>query len=139
MNNYDNVDYCLNLLNEFVYNKKKEKFILKEKKNILLIDLKKDKQFNFLHIFKSKHKYLFRNKNVLIYKRYNNQNSLIHITKYDLGKNNNINDMNRKELNDMLFTYKISQLFISENINLLLFPIMNFDIKFNELINNKKY
>ena len=77
MNNYDNVDFCLNLLNEYVYNRKTYKYVLKEKKNISLIDLKKDKEFNFLHIFKSKHKYLFNNKKILIYKRYNNYNSII--------------------------------------------------------------
>ena len=56
MNNYDNIDYCQNILYDLVYKKNHFKYNIKQNDNIKLIDIKKPEGFDFKNIFKSKKK-----------------------------------------------------------------------------------
>ena len=71
-NMYDNIDYCLNLLYESIYNSKTDEcytFNTINKKEIILDDIKKSDNFNFTDVLTGKIKKMGIYNNRLHYKK----------------------------------------------------------------------
>lgn len=128
-NIYDNLDNCLEILYQCAY-KKDICYRLEPKlfENITINDLKKNENFDYTDIFNKKIKFIrtYTN-NKYEFKRYNNENvCLITISKCD---DENLNDINRKEIHDVLTRYLLSDLVINEDVKHVLLTVMCFDMK----------
>ena len=126
-NNYDDIDYCLNILFDYVYNKT-TCYTLNNKQIITLSDIKKHKNFDFKHIFKAEFKFMHFHNNKIAYKRISETSypATIDIGFYD-KKFNNLDDLTRPELINIAMLYKSSYILL-DNINHIILPIMFFDI-----------
>ena len=138
INKYDDVDFCINTLYDFVYSKKSNKcYKIKyiQHKNIQLIDIKKQPNFNYDDILKNTDiKYIGKNFDRYIFKRYSDTFPvMLRIGIYN-EKNDNLSDTGRRELVNMKIPFILSELALTNNLKFLLFPIMNFDITFKDLI-----
>lgn len=137
-NKYDNIDYCLNMLYDFVYTTPSECYELKYEPNdkITLEQLKKPADFDIELIFKDKIVFEQNINNKLIFKRTSvtGYPCMIRIFPYST-KNINYNDLSREELIDMKLNYILSGLAINDVHKYILFPIMNFDVTLNDIKN----
>jgi len=133
--NYDNIDFCLQTLFDFAYDNTDKCLELKygSKKNIELGMLKKPIDFDYEHIFKAQITFHSGNHNKLIFNRSSNTGypSLLRISKY--SKDTTITNMSDKHIIDMKITYILGEIAVIDEYKFLLFPIMNFDIKFSDL------
>jgi len=146
--NYNDLNFCLNMLYDYVYNKKTDECYIFEPialRGITIDELKK-KYVDYEKILNSKTKYLYEYQDKFIFKRYPNKSTQqmekqtgnvnysvnITICKYDIF-NKNLDDLNRKEIMQIKILYLLSELVINEDIPYILLPIMNFDIKYEEL------
>jgi len=137
-NKYDNIDYCLNMLYDFVYTRPSECYELKyvSSDQIQLDQLKKQLEFDVSSILKEKIVFEEKIGDKLIFKRSSSTGypSMIRVSLY--SKNNlNYNDLNREELIDMKANYLLSGLAINDIFKYVLFPIMNFDVKLSDIKN----
>ena len=144
-NKYDSIDFCTNILYDYVYNRNKTNkcYIVKyiQKSNIQLINIKKNDNYDYNNVLKHtktspvKVKYVGKNKGRYIFKKYSKTGfpTMLRVGIYDLDKNTNINDMHRSELVNMTMSYILSELVITNNFKFILLPIMNFDITYNKL------
>jgi len=132
-NKFDNIEYCINILYNFAYNRNKIDgcYMLKHI-DIPSIELNKiKKQSNYNHILTdNKLKFIGINNEELVFKRYSKDSypTTIRIGVYNKS-NNNINDMQRKELVAMKLNYILSELALNNKYPFIMLPIMNFDIK----------
>src|SRR6202012_5058588 len=104
-NKYDQIDYCLNTLYDYFYNKDREgcyKFKPIIKNNIKLIDIKKLADFDYNDILTGKVKFMGKFNNKYQFKRYSETSypCTISIGIYK-AKNSRYDDMARGELIDM--------------------------------------
>ena len=142
VNSYDNIDFCIEVLYNFLNNNNDcYQLIDKKLENIQINDLKKSDIFkdyedilnnNFEYIGYLNNKYKF--KNILKDKKYE-----VLISKYDnLLKRNSLNN---NVINNIRFLYYLGQISINLNYKLVTFSIMSFDIKIKEIekINKKIY
>ena len=133
-NKYDDIDFCLNMLYDLVYGKQTECHELKyeSKKHVDIDFLKKDTTFDCHEILRGEFTFENINNGKYIFKRHSDTSysSLVRISKYS---DSNINDLNRGELIDMKLNYLFSDDAINDVWKFILFPIMNFDIKFSVL------
>jgi hypothetical protein len=142
-NNYDNIDYCLNVLYDFVYGKSTTCYKLKYEslKNVSIDNLKKNSDFDVSKIFQGIFTFVNENHNNLIFKRSSKSSylSMVRIGMYS-KKNTNLHDLNRNELIDMKMNYSLSELAINDPYKLryIMLPIFNFDISYNEMKQNDK-
>lgn len=130
VNKYDNIDFCLNILYDFVYNKR-QCYTLKhsQKDNIVVNDIKKPNNFDSTHIFKDSNiKFVSKINDKLVFKRYSKTSypSTIVIGGYS-GDNVNINSMTRGELIDMKMHYILSEISMDDKLKFTMLPVMNFD------------
>ena len=133
-NKYDNIDFCLDILFNFIYSESNHdchyfKYI--DINNIELIDIKKLDNFDYSDVF-NKLKYIGKDTTRFIFKRSGDPHScLVCVGVYD-NSNENYNDMKRGEVVDMKIMYILSELVHRERLNHILLPIMNFDISYNK-------
>ena len=136
VNKYDNIDFCLNLLFDYIYGKPTECYELqyKSKKNLPINDLKKNQHFDQTNILKTNITYKGKNHDKLIFKRHSKTSypSLIRIGLYSKS-NININDFSRGELIDMKINYLLSELAINDIFKFILFPVFNFDTNIKKI------
>ena len=129
-NNYNNVDFCLDLLYNFIYKKdKKDSYILNyiNLNDIKSNDVIKSDDYNYEHIFKNEFKIVDERNDYLLLKRYGRKfNSTLKIGLY-----------NDKIYNDMKFNYIISFSSLSSDLNYQLLPICNFKFKLSNIKNEK--
>ena len=137
-NKYDQIDFCLNILFDFFYNKNdkvcyKIKPIIK--KSITVNTLKKNKNFVYDDIFNEKIDYVGFYNNKWYFKRssISSYPCLLCIAKYQ-DNNNNQDDLERGELIDMGYHYLLSEISANDNLQHVMLPIMNFDIEYDDLI-----
>ena len=129
-NLYDNIEYCIELLHESIYNSKTDEcytFNTINKKEIIIDDIKKDSNFNFSEVLTGKIKKMGVYNNRVHYKK----EGSIHPYTISIGFTNkkyNQNDMTRPELYNMAMMYMASELVFEEKFNHILLPIMCFDI-----------
>jgi len=132
---YDYI-YNINTTNLFLY----DEIILGQ---INLDDIKisvSDDDFynqNIKDIFNYKFKLISNDDNSLLFKCYNNFSIIIKIIFYD--KLESIDLFNYSINNDSLFSYLLSELVLSKKTKHILLPLINIDIKFENLINILKY
>ena len=137
-NKYDDVDFCINTLYDYLYNKKKTEkcYTLKHinPDNISLADIKKPSSFHFDLIFKEKFVFIGKNNCNLMFKRQSSTSfpATVRIGAYN-EDNANYNDMLRSEIVDMKINYLLSELAMLDAHKFILLPIMNFDISKKEL------
>jgi hypothetical protein len=135
-NKYDNIDYCLNMLYDYVYTKSTECYELKyeSKQNVDIKYLKKSADFNSSFILNSKISFVNVDNDRLIFKRSSSTGypSMLRISLYN---DVNINDLTNSELIDMKINYIFSDLAINDVYKYILLPITNFDIKFGDISN----
>lgn len=133
--NYDNIDFCLQILFDFAYDNTDKCLELKygPKKNIDISMLKKPIDFDYEHIFKAQITFHSGNHNKLIFKRSSNTGypSLLRISKY--ATDTKLTNLSDKHMIDMKLNYIIGEIAVNDEYKFLLFPIMNFDIKFDDL------
>jgi hypothetical protein len=109
------------------------KFILLDSS---LCDINDRKKYNLKNINYKIH-ILNINKYELIFKLYNEQSTFL--LKINFYTSKNINTIDNTINNDSLFSYLFSHLVLTKKINHILLPILNIDIKYNEIkhiINN---
>ncbi|CAH6421573.1 Protein kinase [uncultured virus] len=138
-NVYNNLDFCLNVLYDYVYNQnKKDCYIIKhiDVNKIQLKNIKKPGDFDSTEILTAKLKLIYQNKNYFIFKRYSETSYPVnlHIRLYK-PENKNYSDMNRSELIDMKINYILSEIALQEVFPFILLPLMNFDVQFSNLLN----
>jgi hypothetical protein len=95
--------------------------------------LKKPLDFDSEHIFKGQITYHSGNHNKLIFKRSSNTGypTLLRISKY--SKDAKITNLSDKHMIDMKLNYILGEIAINDPYKFLLFPIINFDIKLENL------
>lgn len=142
-----NLDDKIKILYEFINDKYNDIDINKiNYKDLLLDDIKisiSDYEFyneikqnildaNFKVIFYDNDTiFIVRNSNLL-----NNDNNIMNtLIKINIYNNNDINEINSNINKDNQLSYILSSLVLSKKIQHLLLPIMNFDIKFKDIIN----
>lgn len=131
-NSYDDLDFCLDTLFDYVYDKKNCYLFRKiETNKIQLSNIKKHNDFDYKKIFNGKFNYLRTTDNKFIFERTSpkSKSCIVRLCYYD-SSNTNINDMNRKELIDMKMNYLLSDM----ETPLILLPVMNFDVSLDDLL-----
>ena len=137
-NIYDQIDTRLNILYDFMYNKKSDNcyvFNGISRKNIKLEDLKMPDDFDSTDIFNEKSKFLGFYNNRWNFKRYSSTSfpSMMIVGRYNEGKKHN--SLSRGELYDIGMMYIISEICANEKFYHSLIPVMCFDIKLENLKN----
>ena len=138
LNNINIADIKFDIDDSDEYNELKNdilnyKFILLDSS---LCDINDRKKYNLKNINYKIH-ILNINKYELIFKLYNDQSTFL--LKINFYTNKNINTFNNTINNDSLFSYLLSYLVLTKKINHILLPILNIDIKYNDIkhiINN---
>ena len=137
-NDYRSIDLCLNILHDKIYNPEPKNCynippIIRNDINIHTI--KRLERDDWTDIWSGKIEYLGYYNNKWTFKRSSETSfpCTIAIGKYN-EKNTNVNDMGRAELINMAMHYIISEIVIVDNLPFYLLPIMNFDIRGNELV-----
>lgn len=135
-NQFDNIDFCCDLLYDYMYNEKTSNEY--DYRNVLLDDIslkdiKKTSSFDPTKVLSNVVKYSgkFNNKYIYTSKTASDKKYMIVIGKYDIS-NKDTTDMHRSELINMIVPYALCELGTEH----IVAPIMNFDILYNEL---KKY
>ena len=143
-NKYDSIDFCLNMLYDFVYNKQNTTQCYTTKRiqrnSVELLDLKKPDDFDYEEVLKgSDLKFEGLNHGRAIFKRYSKTShpSMIRIGVYDQG-NKNLKDLQRSEIIDMKLNFIFSEIAINDTYPWLLLPVFNFDISFKDLVTTNK-
>ena len=137
-NDYDNIDFCLNTLFDFIYNFEKTsncyRFRRIQTKNINVSHIKKSESFDPSPVLKSKMKFIGINKGRFLFERASSESykSLVRVGIYNKN-NTNYNDLKREELVDMVFNYALSELVVDDPLKFILLPIMTFDTTINKL------
>ncbi len=129
LNLYDDIDYCLEVLYESIYNKDNDEcysFNAINKKDIIIDDLKKDSNFNYSNVLSGKFKFMGLYNHRVHYKRDGKYPCTIAIG--FSNKKYNKNDIGRPELYNMAIMYMSSEMAFNEKIKNILLPIMCFDI-----------
>ena len=125
--NYDDIDFCLNTLYDFVYSKPIEcyEFKYESKSNVDPILLKKPSSYNFSKIFSEQIEFESFMDNKIILKRTSKSGypCLIRVSV--------AND--HKVMLDSHLNYIFSDLAINDVYKYILLPIMNFDVTFADL------
>ena len=137
---YDNIDFCLNTLYDFMYNFDKSsgcyRFRRIQAKNINITHIKKDKRFDVSSVLNADINYIGKDMttNDFLFERKSetSYNSLVKIGKYNIS-NTNYDDLKRGELVDMIISYIFSELIVDDQLKFTMLPIMNFDINYNNL------
>jgi len=132
-NNYNSLNYCLNLLYNYLYNKdNKECYLVK---HININEIKKEDiisthNIDYKNIFNNKFKYIKKENDYLIFKRYDKYyNSMIKIGIYNNKNKNNIK-------NDMKYHYLLSEVSLNNKLNFILLPIKNLTFNINDINDN---
>lgn len=133
--NYNNLDFRINLLYNAVYNKNTqddyevEPIVLS---NIRLIDIKLSKYANLSSVFDGKFTYLGKHNGYWEFKRQSeNSHSTLFMAKPYSG--NNINDMGSPELYNAAMHYILSELALTRNLRHVMLPIMCFDTTIDKI------
>ena len=145
-NKYDNLDFCLNVLYDFIYNKNKKscyKFEHIRIDELTINNIKKPKSFDGKSILSDKKlKYIGQVDKKLLFKKYSDSSypATIAIQFYNKS-NTNINDLNRGEITDIKLMYIFSELYHNEKLRHTLLPIMNFDVTYKDIkdVNSEIY
>ena len=135
INKYDNIDYCLNILYDYIYTQSSECYEInyESKINVPLENLKKDINFDYDHILAEKLEFIDRIHDNLIFKRFSTTGYSAMIKMRPYEDDININNLHSRHLIDMKLNYILSDLAINNNHKFLLFPIMNFDVNMDEI------
>lgn len=135
-NNYDNLDFLLNIYYDLVYHKNPEKDYRLEpisRKNIEMIDLKKPSDFDSSYIFSGDFKYLgFRNGR-LHFKRKSKTGGYPCELSIGFYETNNVTNTSKGILYDVAMMYMISELVVNEKFKHSVLPVMLFDMKYDDL------
>jgi len=134
--NYDDIDFCLNILMDIAYNKDTQECyeIDYAKTNDVIEIFKKNKDYDYEPFFNTDFSYVGKNKDRLLFKRVSKSGfpMLIKVKPYD--KNASLNDFHSKEMVDMIMNYRLGGLSLeTQTQRFILYPILNFDIKMSEL------
>ncbi len=127
-NNYDDLDFCINLINEYLESNDKSKYRVEP---ISLSELTpekiiKDSDFKYKNIIKdTKFKFESNGKKVNHGKDYE-----ISIKPYDGNQNNILDEENR----GLIFNYYLSELVTLHNLDIVLLNLMNFIDEDNNLV-----
>ena len=137
-NKYDQIDFCLNILYDFYYNKNERKcyqFKPIIKNSITVNTLKKSRNFVYDEIFNEKIDFVGYYNDKWYFKRSSNTtySCILCIGGYNID-NTNLDDLERGELINMGFHYILSESFANDNLKQILLPVMNFDINYKDLI-----
>lgn len=137
VNLYDQIDACLNVLYDFMYNKdSKECYTFNNitRMKVTVNDLKKSPDFDPSEVLgdSEKFKLLGKHNERVHFKRYGKSSypCMISIGKYEKGSHN---DIARKELYDIGMLYMIGEIAANESFFHTQLPIMFFDISFTDL------
>ena len=125
-NEYDHIDFRINIMYDAVYSPAHSPYILHPivKSSISLLDVKMPDDYNPTDIFSEKVEYVGKYNNKLSYKRTsdNTHPSTITFGRYHgLG---NVNDLGRSEIYNPAIHYLLSELVINEKFRHVLLPIM---------------
>ena len=143
-NKYDDIDYCLNLLYDFVYGKSNKCYKLQYEslKDIPIEKLKKNPDYDYSKFFKGGDFTYLRNIQVpdsydcIVFKRMSKTTygTTIKVGLYN-PKDTTLHNIERKPMNDMKMNYILSDVSINDpnKKQLILLPIFNFDIEFSKL------
>ena len=129
-NTYDNIDYCLSILYESLYNLKSDEchaFNTINKKDIVMDDLRKNSDFDYADVLKGKIEKMGIYNGRIHYKIKNNTYPYTLEIGF-ISKKYNKNDQKRPELFNMAMMYMASEMAFDEKFNHTLLPIMCFDI-----------
>jgi hypothetical protein len=137
--NYENIDFRLNTLYDYVYNKNTNncyefKQIVKNKIN--LIDIKQPSTYNSDHIFHAEFKYIGSFNNRDHFKRISNNSHNATISFGHYSNNTNIYDIHKQELYNMLIMYILSEAVCIDKLEFILLPIMMFDTNLKNIKEN---
>ena len=144
--NYDNIDFCINLLYDYMYKKNREtcyKFNHIYKQNVKLIDIKKDSSFDPLSVFyKASFDYEGITNDRYVFERRSENSSFSTTVEFALYPDQTqINNIHKSPLLNSAIMYILSELStFSEGGNFLL-PLMCFDIELGKIekLNKKLY
>lgn len=130
-NTYDNLDYCINILFNYAYNKEFSTDCY-ELHNIAISDiqpedLKKSDDFNWQPILNTKLKYEYNYGSIAIFKKNISPSQPVMIK---------ISQSNNSVMNDIKLSYIISEIALLDIYPFILLPIMNFDVDYNDLDKN---
>ena len=133
-NIYDQINFCLDLLYNSLYSDNDcYKLMPIDINEINILDIKKDKSFDFSYSLEGEVEYLYSDNNKYVFKKkYDVYAANLAIGVYSKD-NNNYDDMLRPEINNMLFSYIISETGIRNKLRHILYPVFNFDITLDKL------
>ncbi len=127
MNNYDDLNFCINLIDDFIDNRTKykvEPIVINE---IKLNNILKEEIFDYKKILDNLEFYkIVNDKNVYFAKNYE-----VHISKYT-GK---ITNLSTKQNIGILYNYIFSEFLTQHNLDNILLNLMNFTVVKNTLKN----
>jgi hypothetical protein len=138
MSNYDNLDYRLNILYDFVYNDNNNicyKFKPISISDISLDKIKMNNKTLEKEIFSEEIKYIGSTNNKYHFKRLSKTNYPCTITVGLYKDKNDINNMRSPENVNLINTYVLSELIANDRNKFVILPIANFDLNFGELSN----
>ncbi len=136
INLYDNIDYCLEILYESIYNNSNDEcynFNTINKKDIIIDNIRKELNFNYSNVLSGKFKFMGLYNNRVHYKRDGNQHPCTVAIGFS-NKKYNKNDMGRPELYNMAVMYMASELAFNEKVRNILLPIMSFDMDKSKIL-----
>jgi hypothetical protein len=136
MSNYDNLDYRLNILYDFVYNDNTNvcyKFKPISLSEISFDKIKMNNKILEKNVFSEEIKYIGKINNKYHFKRLSKTHYPCTITVGIYKDKNDINNMMGSENINILNTYVLSEIIANENNKFVILPIANFDLSFGEL------
>ena len=138
MSNYDNLDYRLNILYDYVYNENNNicyKFKPISVSEISLDKIKMNNKILEKDVFSEEIKYIGTTNNKYHFKRLSKTHYPCTITVGIYKDKNDVNNMKSPENVNIINRYVLSELIANDGNKFVIMPIANFDLTFGELSN----
>jgi len=135
-NDYDNLDFLLDILNDAIYKKTPERnYVFKsiQKKGIKLHDLKKDKSFDGNFILNGDFEYLGSNNGRMEFLRTVRPGYSCSVY-FGFYNDDNKEDLHKDVIYNMGIMYILSELVVNEKFPHSILPVMLFDIDYNKVV-----
>ena len=138
INNYDQLDFCLNTLHDYINNKSTNTcYIFKPifRNSLKLSDIKKSSDFDFTHIFNAKFDFINIYNNKWLFTRTSDSSLTCSLSFGFYDDPSKYNNIDCPELVNISMLYLCSEYVLNDNFKHVLLPIMYFDINKNKLLN----
>jgi len=135
MNEYDNLDFRLNLLYDATYGNKTSQYSIHPiiRNNITLLDIKTPIFYDYSHVFNEDINFIGKYNGKYIFKRKSKTSYPCNLTIGVYKNQINVNNLQHRDLYNPLMHYVLSEICIVEKLKHVILPILFFDITLDDV------